>query len=160
VNTATTAITGPGIYNITMPISTGAGHVVQYGIRTTGVNVWPGDECGSLKATAVELPESDGCLATLGDIEVQMANPITIDETLVTAETCFEACDGTVTVTATSDETLEYSVDGGPYGVLNSFTGLCAGEHTVTVRYANMIACTFPVIFTVDPGMEVCRLVE
>lgn len=47
---------------------------------------------------------------------------------------CAGACDGTITVTATGGTgSLSYSLDGGTGQPTGSFTGICAGPHTVTI---------------------------
>ena len=49
--------------------------------------------------------------------------------------TCHGASTGTVSVTASNGTTpYQYKIDGGSYGTSNSFEGLAAGSHTVTVK--------------------------
>lgn len=51
---------------------------------------------------------------------------------------CFGLADGSVTITGGGGTpALQYSIDGGPFGGSNVFTGLTGGAHTVTVQDAN-----------------------
>ncbi len=97
----------------------------------------------------------NACPAILEGIEVLNANPLTIDEVLVANEVCLNECDGSVTIIATSTEVLEYSIDGGSFDSNNIFTGLCAGMHSVTLRYANSANCAWVETFEILPGTEI-----
>ncbi len=78
------------------------------------------------------LCETSGSLITLTD-----PLGITIIDEDATNVTCNGLTDGTITVSATGNEPLEYSIDGGTnYQSSNVFTGLSTGNYEIWVRDA------------------------
>jgi len=73
---------------------------------------------------------------------------------------CNGACNGTITVTAAGGTgTKQYSLNGGAYQASNVFTGICAGNHVVTVKDAGN--CTFPLNVSVtQPAVLAVTLVS
>ncbi len=70
--------------------------------------------------------------------------------TSVSNVTCNGANNGQITVAATLGTGLppyQYSLDGSPYGLSGTFSGLTPGAHIVTIRDA--LLCTFNVGFTI-----------
>ena len=82
---------------------------------------------------------------------------ITIGAVSVTPESCPGGGDGSVTIPASCDncaDELEYSVDGINFQAGNTFTGLAAGDHTLTVREAGGATCFEEASFTVAAGVD------
>jgi hypothetical protein len=53
----------------------------------------------------------------------------------ITNESEAEECDGEVVITASGGTApYTYSINGGVFGASNNFTGLCSGEHLVTIK--------------------------
>jgi hypothetical protein len=77
------------------------------------------------------------------------ASPLTLSQPAqITVSVAFGSAPATVTVTASGGVgTLNYSLDGGTFQASNVFNAVAAGNHTVTVRDANL--CTAPKSFTV-----------
>ena len=81
--------------------------------------------------------DANGCTAA-GAATINPA-PVLSASTSATPATC-TACDGSITVTATGGAGgLEYSLTGaaGSYQSSNVFSGLCAGNYTISIRDAN-----------------------
>ena len=56
---------------------------------------------------------------------------------------CFAGTSGSLFATATGGSGIyEYSLNGSPFSIIDSFTGLAAGSYTVTVRNAGNPSCT------------------
>ncbi|MHA7129412.1 PKD domain-containing protein [Algoriphagus namhaensis] len=56
-------------------------------------------------------------------------------------ETCFGDADGSITITASgADDIFEYSLDGGAFSPVNSFSGLAPGTYLIEIRAG--IGCT------------------
>lgn len=88
----------------------------------------------------VTVEDANSCPpATSTDIEITDPDPITITDETSTDITCNGAGDGTITITATGGTgSLSYILD--PGAVTNStgeYTGLAAGDYTVTVNDQN-----------------------
>lgn len=57
---------------------------------------------------------------------------------IITNESVEEECDGEIEVTATGGTgPYTYSINGGTFSGINTFTGLCAGVHVITVKDSN-----------------------
>ncbi len=111
-------------------------------------NGYLGDTIIGLCAAPINLTITDdaGCNAYLIE-EITQPDSIIIT-TVVTAETCHSACDGTVTVNA-SGGTIPYSYDfgSGPAGS-NTASGLCPGVYFLTVTDNN--GCSDSASYTID----------
>lgn len=109
-----------------------------------------------------------GCFTTVSLSERTDCCGITTDNIAITNETCADANDGTVAFTVTSNETVEYSVDGGAFQAANNFADLADGTHTYIARNIGttgecQVEGTFEVLagilVTIDgivPTNEVC----
>ncbi|WP_437396087.1 T9SS type B sorting domain-containing protein [Flagellimonas lutimaris] len=81
-----------------------------------------------------------------------VAPELTIDPNNV----CYDDATGltlTANVTAGGDGNFEYSLNGGPFGTSNVFTGLAPGDYTIDVRDGN--DCTDTASITIDPELSV-----
>ncbi len=106
------------------------------GLRYSWSNGDSGTTADSLPAGSymVEVTDSNGCKATKN---FSISNPAAPDVTLTAnSETCEGDCDGMATAVATGG-TPPYSFnwDNGKSG--DTISGLCAGDHSVTVKDAN-----------------------
>jgi hypothetical protein len=78
----------------------------------------------------------------------------------VSHETCPNANDGTLTVTANclscenGNADIQYAVNGGPFQSSNVFTGLGDGNYTVTVRDVNEQSCQDSDNTTINAGVD------
>lgn len=88
---------------------------------------------------------------------------VTIDNIVITDESCAGACDGTITITAPL--AVEFSIDNGTTFVPgNVFNNLCAGNYDIIVRNANQCAedsvvtinSPSPITLTVSNDTTVC----
>lgn len=94
--------------------------------------------------------DDNGCSDTI-PVTVNNFGAPTINSTTFTDPTCNLACDGTITVNATGGTApLQYDV-GGAQQASNVFTGLCAGQYTITVTDANGCVATDQVTLTDPP---------
>ena len=77
-------------------------------------------------------------------IEATITEPpctLLIDEVVTTPESAPGGNDGTITVTATSDNPIEYKLEAGAWQDSNEFTGLTDGQYTLYVRDKNQNLC-------------------
>ncbi|MDX5479579.1 MAG: SprB repeat-containing protein, partial [Cyclobacteriaceae bacterium] len=83
------------------------------------------------------------------EAEVKVLTPITATVTK-TDEICFNASDGTITVSASgADGSFEYSLNNGAYSSSNTFSGLAPGNYTVFVRSTGANGCEAQVNTTI-----------
>ena len=157
------AINGPGEYTASLTTIDDPARHVQYGFATYGSHVLPADAaaCGSITALAVT-NESDVCSDVLEGIEIANAPTfpafvvLGVDENGLVSDVinngCDNNCDASVSIVPGPPTAgLEYSLDGGPFGASNIFTGLCGGTHTATIRYADNTDCTSSISFEITP---------
>jgi gliding motility-associated-like protein len=91
---------------------------------------------------SVTITDSNGCTANYSASITQPVSPVGGAVISLTNVSCRGGDDGMVTVTGTGGTLpYEYSMDGGAWQSSGAFTGLDAGNHTVTVRDGNQ--CTF-----------------
>ena len=101
----------------------------------------------------IEVEDATGCIATC-DFTIMGSVPcdLSITVTIVDA-TCSGNNNGSITVGGTSTMMpILYSIDGGPYGSNNVFTGLAPGPHTVAVQDAAFCEVIQIEIVGVGPG--------
>ncbi len=67
---------------------------------------------------------------------------IALDDIIAVNESCAEADDGSITITASGASDIEYSIESGIWQSSGSFTGLDEGTYTVKVRNVNKPTCT------------------
>ncbi|MFC2137924.1 gliding motility-associated C-terminal domain-containing protein, partial [Bacteroidota bacterium] len=89
-----------------------------------------------------------GCIATT-TFDVSQPNEIIIDSLIHTDSLlCFGDSDGQVLTGAHGGVgTLEYAIDGGPFASDTLFTGLAAGDHTLSIR--DITGCQKDTIITI-----------
>lgn len=73
-------------------------------------------------------------------IEITEPNPIQINSVTDNAISCYNANDGSITISASGGSELEYSIDGS-YQLSNSFTGVLPGTYTIKVRESAEPTC-------------------
>ncbi|WP_182859104.1 T9SS type B sorting domain-containing protein [Flagellimonas aequoris] len=97
--------------------------------------------------------DANGCVLTdTFDIVPAVAPVLAI----VPNDICYDDAVGltlTANVTSGGDGNYEYSLNGGPYGSSNVFTGLGPGTYTIAVRDGN--DCTDTETITIDPELSV-----
>ncbi|MBI3133202.1 MAG: gliding motility-associated C-terminal domain-containing protein [Bacteroidetes bacterium] len=97
----------------------------------------------------VTITDATGCQASAAVVVGQPAAALSATAT-PTAPSCFGGCNGSITVSAPTGgtPTYQYSLNGGAYQAGNTFSALCAGSYTVTVRDLNNCTFNIPVTIT------------
>ncbi|MCG9972171.1 LamG-like jellyroll fold domain-containing protein [Christiangramia crocea] len=83
----------------------------------------------------ITVKDSKGCEAT-ETITVTEPEVLTLSGSTTTPVSCNGGTDGTATAGTVSggNSGFQYSIDGGTFSSVNTFTGLAAGDHTITVK--------------------------
>ncbi|MFN3917046.1 MAG: PKD domain-containing protein [Flavobacteriales bacterium] len=88
----------------------------------------------------VGVTDAIGCTISITEVINNLAAPV-INGIIPTNPLCFGVCDGVISVNASGGTgAIEYSLDGITFQASNTFTNLCAGTYTITIRDAN--GCT------------------
>jgi gliding motility-associated-like protein len=109
--------------------------------------------------------DAAACATTWGNNPVFINNTggPAIADVIATDETCGNA-DGSITITATGTEPLEYSIDNGTtWSANNTFTGLAAGNYFIMVRDAAACATTWgnnPVVIINTGGPAITEVLS
>ncbi len=155
-NLSETTVTTPsncGVSDGTITITASNGIApYQYSIDN-GVTFQAGNTFSNLAANnyTVVVTDAVGCQVTANYVVTNIAGP-TITNVAFTNPLCNGACDGTITVTASSPAGGEqYSIDGITFQASNVFNTVCAGTYTITVRDANSCTTTSTTTLT-DPS--------
>ncbi len=107
----------------------------------------------------VEILDANGCLAN-ATITLTQPTPLTLDLVSSVSITCFGGSDGEIVVVAGGGVPgYSYSIDGGAFGPLVTFTGLDAGTHTIIVKDANDCETELDVILTESPAVDVNEII-
>ncbi len=129
---------------------TGSGGTFPYEYSLDGGAYQGSGTFGVLSAGNYTVTVRDANFCTF-DLPVTITQPPTGVSGSITDQTnvlCFGEATGSVTVAGSGGVPgYEYSLDGGAYQSPGIFSGLSAGNHTVTVRDANL--CTFNVPVTI-----------
>lgn len=99
------------------------------------------------------ITDANGCVYT-DDFVINEAVAPVLD--IVPNDICYDDATGltlTANVTSGGDGNYEYSLNGGPFGTSNVFTGLGPGTYTIDVRDGN--DCTDSATITIDPELSV-----
>lgn len=129
------------------------------GLASSGTGNIPGftstNSTGTvISATIILTPSLNGCAGPSSTYTITV-NPLpTIISSAVTNESQCNIGDGTITITASGTQPLEYSINGGGTFVMNggNFTGLAAGSYSVAVRNASGCIFTGPTLSVASPG--------
>ena len=107
---------------------------------------------------SVTVTDAKTCTATANKV-ITAPTPVTATIAKTNA-TCNNTCNGTITVTASGGTAgYQYSLNGAPNQVSNSFTALCDGAYNVLVTDAN--GCTVTVSTTItEPPVLTASLVS
>lgn len=101
---------------------------------------------------AVTVSDQQACTATVGNISITEPAILSVTETHNNV-TCFNACDGSITLTTTGG-TLPYTFNwSGGLGNTNTPTGLCDGVYSVTVTDANACSAVINGITIQEPSL-------
>ena len=130
--------------------------------NSSGVTQSTDEDPVGLSAEIYSLTVADinGCFVTYPDMVTLIDPPeIVVDDVTITGVTgCFGDATGAVTVTGSGGTgTITYSIDGGPY-MGGTFTGLLAGNHTVTLKDDN--DCTQDTVFFITEPQPIFILTE
>jgi hypothetical protein len=138
--TASAAGTNPecsdGTGTITVTASGGTGTLTysKDGTNFQSSNQFTGLAAGNYTIT---VKDANGCTATTNQVTIVSPPPLQLG----VGEACTNGSVGSLTVTASGGTgTLTYSKDGTNFQTSNVFTGLTAGDYTITVKDAN--GCT------------------
>ncbi|MEW2920627.1 T9SS type B sorting domain-containing protein [Muricauda sp. ANG21] len=97
--------------------------------------------------------DANGCVFTDTFDIIDAVPPVLA---IVPNDTCYDDAVGltlTANVTSGGDGNYEYSLNSGPFGINNVFTGLGPGSYTIQVRDGN--TCTDTASITIDPELSV-----
>ncbi|KGO78592.1 hypothetical protein Q763_17660, partial [Flavobacterium beibuense F44-8] len=157
---------GESTGEITVTASGGTG-TLQYAISPDYIygssNVFSGLAAGSY---TVMVTDGIGCEVVLNSVQVtEPVNALTSTIDVVTDEICFNAADGTVTISVTggtppyytsldSSNPADYAQD------VFTYTGLTAGTHTIYVTDDNGCSIPVPLTFDIEPGVSIQPVVE
>jgi len=137
---------------------TGIGGVTPYEYSINGSPWQPGNIFTSLVAGTytTSIRDANNCLNTC---EIIITEPSVLSCTLSKTDlTDCNIIDGTITVIGTGGTgSYEYSLDGSAYQTSNSFTGLMAGAHVVTIRDGNNCISQCEAILTA-PEAPMCTI--
>jgi hypothetical protein len=122
----------------------GSGGTSPYTYAKDGTTFGSSGTFGGLAAGSytITVQDDNGCITT---------QPVTITQptsalTLSLQKTCSNGNDGSITATASGGTgTLIYSKDGTNFQTSNMFTGLAAGNYTITVQDDNLCTKTAPI---------------
>ncbi len=136
---------------------TGSGGTPPYEYSLDGGAYQSSGTFSTLSAGIFTITVRDVNLCTF-NLPVTITEPATPVSGSITSQTdvaCFGESTGIVTITGSGGTPLyQYSLDGSAYQSSGTFTGLAAGNYTVTVRDANF--CTTPVPVTItEPATAV-----
>lgn len=128
----------------------GAGGTPGYDYSLDGGAYQASGTFGTLAAGNYLVTVRDANLCTF-DVPVSITQPISAVSGSIISQTI--ACFGQSTASATASgsggtPSYDYSLDGGAYQSSGTFTGLSAGNYTITVRDANL--CTFDIPLTIS----------
>ncbi|NAY91684.1 T9SS type B sorting domain-containing protein [Muricauda sp. JGD-17] len=120
-----------------------------FGTNSTGVFTGL-TQTGTYTASVTD---TNGCVVTTTfDLNAAIAPVLDI----VPSDLCYDDAVGltlTANVTSGGDGNYEYSLNGGPFGASNIFSGLTPGTHTIDVRDGNN--CTDTASITINPELSV-----
>ncbi len=116
------------------------------GIDFQSAGSFPGIGTGNYTAT---LRDGEGCERT-EEFTILSNSQLVIDDIITTETGCGES-NGSITVTATGGQNIEYSLDQISYSSDNVFVNLAAGPYTVTVR--DNTGCEFSETVTLKTGL-------
>ncbi|MDF0706910.1 T9SS type B sorting domain-containing protein [Flagellimonas okinawensis] len=97
--------------------------------------------------------DANGCVYTDTFIINEAVAPVL---EIVPNDICYDDATGltlTANITSGGDGNYQYSLNGGPFGATNVFTGLGPGTYTIDVRDGN--SCTDSASITIDPELSV-----
>ncbi|WP_276363155.1 PKD-like domain-containing protein [Daejeonella sp. H1SJ63] len=129
------------------------------GLAASGTGNVPSFKAANLTGSVITavitvIPTVNGCKGEAISYSITV-NPLPIiSAAIATNETICNIKDGTITITASGTQPLEYSVDGGNTFVQNggNFTGLEAGSYPVVVRNSNGCLAIGPILSISSPG--------
>ena len=125
---------GTGTVTVTASGGTGTLMYSKDGTNFQASNEFTGLAAGNYTIT---VKDANGCTATTNQVTIVTPPPLQLG----VGEACTNGTEGSITVTASGGTgTLTYSKDGTNFQASNVFTGLTAGNYTITVKDAN--GCT------------------
>ncbi|MDK2910086.1 MAG: hypothetical protein PWR20_1653 [Bacteroidales bacterium] len=102
---------------------------------------------------SVDVTDVNGCSANTGPIIIINPEAISIASSSINNITCYNANDGSISISATGGTgTLTYTLN--PGGIVNNsglFTGLSAGTYTITITDINSCSFTSPDYTIINP---------
>ena len=125
ITTTPSGGTGPYTYSVNGGPFTAASVVTGLVAGTYVITTQDANGCTVECTAIVNTPEAPMCTLTATNVS------------------CFAGTNGSLLATAIGGSGIyEYSLNGSPFSIIDSFTGLAAGSYTVTVRNAGNPSCT------------------
>lgn len=91
--------------------------------------------------------DANNCAVTTS-VTVTQPNPVSVSNVVPTFATCNPGCDGSANISGTGGTgPYQYAINGGTYQSSSTFSNLCSGGYTVTIKDANN--CTATSLFTI-----------
>jgi large repetitive protein len=145
---SSTATACAGVNNGTITVTPGAAFTGPFQYALDAGAFQPSNIFTGVTAAdhVVKIRNTAGCISN--DIAVTVAAGAELTATATTVSTsCSGAADGKITVTPTNGSSpYQYSLDGGSYQTSNTFMGMTAGAHSVTVK--DKFGCISPAVAT------------
>jgi PKD repeat protein len=138
--TATATVTGTPTYTYVWSPAPGGGQGTN---TATGLTAQP-------YTLTVTQASGGACSTTVTILQPAVLN----GTTSVVNPTCLGSCNGSITVNPTGGTgAVQYGLNGGPLQASNIFSGLCAGNYSITIRDANNCQATINAVVNNGPSV-------
>lgn len=116
-------------------------------------NVFTGIPATNGSAHFIVFEDANGCTGDI-TIAVQQGNNLLTGTATPTATACAGVNNGSISVTPTTGSgPYEYSINAGAYQTSNTFSGLAAGNYTITIRDGVCVSNAIPVTVAAGSGI-------
>jgi len=147
------------VHNQCFGDTTGQAIAVITGGQEPYIYLWSDSQTDSLATDLaagtyyVTITDGDGCDA-ISSVEITEPSAIAIDSAGITNAGCSGESNGEIIIYASGGTgALEYSLNGGTFSPVNTFSGLAAGADTITIQDEN--GCTKDTIITISESSAI-----